>query len=58
MKILTLDQHRARMENLRRADRDIHACTRELRIKDYLPGQVTYNLGDYPAPMSITSYRI
>ncbi len=50
----TLAQHQARLENLRRANRDIRACVRELRIHDYLPGQVIYYLGDYPAPMSIT----
>lgn len=54
MKPLTLEEHRARIANLRRAREDIHACTRELRIHDYLPGQVIYYLGDYPAPMSIT----
>ena len=40
MKPLTLEEHRARIQNLRRARADIHACTRELRIHDYLPGQV------------------
>ena len=54
MKPLTLQEHRARIANLCRAREDIHACTRELRIHDYLPGQVIYYLGDYPAPMSIT----
>ncbi len=53
MKILTLEEHRSRMENLRRADADIRSCTRELRIKNYLPGQVIYFLGDYPAKFSI-----
>ena len=54
MKALTLEQHRARIENLRRADHDTRVCTRDLRIRDYLPGQIIYYLGDYPAPMSIT----
>ena len=54
MKQLTLEQHRARIRNLRRAREEIHSCTRELRIHDYLPGQIIYYLGDYPAPMSIT----
>ena len=53
MKQLTLEQHRARLENLREAREDVRACTRELRIHNYLPGQITYYLGDYPAPMSI-----
>ena len=54
MKQLTLEQHRARIENLRRASREVRVCTRELRISNYLPGQIIYYLGDYPAPMSIT----
>ena len=54
MKRLSLEQHRARIENLRRARSDICACAREYRIHDYLPGQIIYYLGDYPAPMSIT----
>ena len=53
MKQLTLEQHRARLENLRRAAREVRACTRDLRINNYLPGQIIYYLGDYPAPMSI-----
>ena len=54
MKQLTLEQHRARIENLRRVTEDTKKCTRDWRIHDYLPGQVTYYLGDYPALMSIT----
>ena len=51
---LTLQQHRARIRNLRRAREEVRSYTREMRIHDYLPGQITYYLGDYPAPMSIT----
>ncbi len=54
MKQLTLEQHKARLDNLRAARVDNRGYTRELRIHDYLPGQVIYYLGDYPAPMSIT----
>ena len=53
MKKLTLEQHRARIENLREARKSIKKLTRELRIHDYLPGQIIYYLGDYPAKMSI-----
>ena len=53
MKQLTLEQHRARLDNLRRAHREVRSFTRDLRIRDYLPGQIIYYLGDYPAPMSI-----
>lgn len=54
MRILTLEEHRTRIENLRRVTEDTKKCTRDWRIHDYLPGQVTYYLGDYPALMSIT----
>ena len=53
MKQLTLEQHRARINNLREARKSIKKLTRELRIHDYLPGQIIYYLGDYPAKMSI-----
>ncbi len=50
---LSCEEHQMRINNLKGAARDIHACTRELRIFNYLPGQVIYYLGDYPALMSI-----
>lgn len=53
MKSLTLSQHRRRIDNLRQAREDIKEYTRELRIQNYLPGQISYFLGDYPAKMSI-----
>ncbi len=53
MKQLTLEQHRARIKNLRDVRQSIKRHTRELRIHDYLSGQVIYYLGDYPAKMSI-----
>ena len=53
MKTLNLEQHRARINNLREARKSIKKLTRELRIHNYLPGQVIYYLGDYPAKMSI-----
>ncbi|MBE6637763.1 MAG: hypothetical protein E7618_08195 [Ruminococcaceae bacterium] len=54
MKFLTLEEHRARIENLREVRKNIKTHTRELRIHNYLPGQIIYYLGDYPAKMSIT----
>ncbi|MFH1006432.1 MAG: hypothetical protein V1800_02865 [Candidatus Latescibacterota bacterium] len=50
---LSLDEHRARQQNLRWAGTSITRCLRKWTIGDYLPGQVTYNLGEYPAPFSI-----
>ena len=56
MRILTLEEHRTRIENLRRVTEDTKKCTRDWRIHDYLPGQVTYYLGDYPPRNMIISF--
>lgn len=53
MKKLTLEEHRRRIENIRDAERDNKKYFRRHRIQDYMPGQATYNLGDYPARFSI-----
>ena len=53
MKLLTLEENRRRIENVRYAAEHVKACGKHVRIRDYLPGQVTYNLGPYPAKFSI-----
>ncbi len=53
MKPLTLEQHRARIGNINSAELGNRKYLRRHRIRDYLPGQAVYNLGDYPAPFSI-----
>ena len=53
MKILTLDEHRKRIKNLNEAESENKKYFRRHRIRDYMPGQATYNLGDYPARFSI-----
>ncbi len=47
---LDLDRegHRRRLRNLAWAEQTIHACLRRHLITNYLPGQVIYNLGEYP----------
>lgn len=45
--------HRRRLRNLAEADHAVRTCSREQAIHGYLAGQVTYNLGEYPAPFSI-----
>lgn len=50
---LTLEQYRQRIDNINSADRNNKKYTRRHRITEYLPGQATYNLGDYPAPFKI-----
>lgn len=53
MKQLTLEQHRARIENINHAEESNKKYLFRHRIYDYLPGQAVYNLGDYPTPFSI-----
>ncbi|MBQ9784825.1 MAG: hypothetical protein IJW29_04920 [Clostridia bacterium] len=53
MKLLTLEENRKRIDNVRYAAEHVKACRKHVRIRDYLPGQVTYNLGPYPAKFSI-----
>ena len=42
------DQHRQRLQNIAACERSIKSCMRKHLITDYLPGQCTYNLGEYP----------
>ena len=42
------EDHRRRLVNIGRAERSIRACLRKHLVTDYLPGQCTYNLGEYP----------
>ncbi|MBQ9797651.1 MAG: hypothetical protein IJW50_08015 [Clostridia bacterium] len=53
MKQLNFEEHRKRIENINRAEAGNRSFFRRHRIRDYMPGQVTYNLGDYPARFSI-----
>ena len=48
-----LEDQKKRIENIRYASEHVKSCTRHIRVHDYLPGQVTYNLGPYPAKFSI-----
>jgi hypothetical protein len=43
------EDERQRIENIALCERSIHGCMREHLITEYLPGQCTYNLGEYPA---------
>ncbi len=51
--MLTLADYRTRIEGLRFAEEKIKSCARRERIGEYIPGQVIYNLGEYPARFSI-----
>ncbi|MDD5679447.1 MAG: hypothetical protein PHW60_15875 [Kiritimatiellae bacterium] len=51
--IMDAAYHRRRLRNLAEAGQAVCTCFREQAIHGYLAGQVTYNLGEYPAPFSI-----
>ena len=53
MKLFTLDEQRRRFENIGYANRVVNSCLRRHQVHDYIPGQVIYNLGEYPARFSI-----
>ena len=44
----TSEDHRRRLRNLAACERAIHKCLRRHLITNYLPGQCSYNLGEYP----------
>lgn len=52
MKRLTLEQQRQRHENIAVVENGVKKFSFRHRIKDYQPGQVFYNLGDYPSQIS------
>ncbi len=44
----TAEDHRRRLRNIAECERGIRVCLRRHLITEYLPGQVVYNLGEYP----------
>ena len=44
----TGQDHRRRLENIRLGQQSIRACLRKHLVTSYLPGQCSYNLGEYP----------
>lgn len=53
MELPTQAQEQARHANLEYANASVRSCTRRQRLRGYIPGQVTYNLGGYPSRFSI-----
>ena len=53
MKYLTLEENAKRIKNINDAHKETKAYTVRHRIDDYMPGQATYSLGDYPEKFSI-----
>ena len=60
--VLHLDSrmHRRRLQNLADAQQVVESCLRHHCIRNYVPGAVIYNLGEYPASFSIapTDYDV
>ena len=44
---LSADEQRRRLSNIAVAEQSVRGCLRRHLITDYLPGQVTYNLGEH-----------
>lgn len=53
MEIWSLETQKKRLDNVKYAAEKVKKCGKRVRIHDYIPGQVTYNLGPYPAKFSI-----
>lgn len=51
--IMTAEKMRRIEANRLYAESSVRNCLRVFDIEDYIPGQVIYNLGEYPAPFSI-----
>jgi hypothetical protein len=51
-------EQRRRLENIAMSERSIRSCMRKHLVTLYLPGQCTYNLGEYPCrkPWEITEW--
>ena len=45
----TAEDHRRRLQNIAASERSIRRCMRKHLITQYIPGQVSYNLGEYPS---------
>ena len=50
---IDFETEKRKQENLLFAERVVGECKRRFTIQDYIPGQVIYNLGEYPAAFSI-----
>ena len=48
MKSYTAEDHRRRLQRIGDCEKSIRKCLRRHLITGYIPGQVSYNLGEYP----------
>ncbi len=49
LKSYSAEDHRRRLQNIGFCEKNIRSCMRKHLITNYLPAQVCYNLGEYPA---------
>jgi len=48
LKGYSVEDHRLRLQNLAECERSVHHCLRKHLVTNYVPGQCSYNLGEYP----------
>lgn len=53
MQKLNANEQRKRIDNINMAHNQVKEFGKKIRISDYLPGHVVYNLGEYPHPFKI-----
>lgn len=51
--IYTTEFYRKRIDNIEYASHAVKSCFRKQHIRNYIPGQAIYNLGEYPNKMTI-----
>src|SRR5277367_4712040 len=49
IKSFTARDHRRRLSNIAACERSIHSCLKKHLVTGYIPGQASYNLGEYPS---------
>jgi hypothetical protein len=49
IKSFTARDHRQRLSNIAACEQSIHACLKKHLVTGYIPGQASYNLGEYPS---------
>src|SRR5438270_10026167 len=49
MQSFSSEDHRRRLRNIQACERGIRDCMKKYLITNYIPGQVSYNLGEYPS---------
>ena len=54
----TNEYYRKRTANIKYANSAVKGCLKKMHIHNYIPGQVIYNLGEYPNKNDHTPYRV